>query len=73
MTVNLDSTDTTQTIVYMTALMDSTSTGGSPIVSYSLEWDNGSNGASLAVINGDTSNSIQLQYIASDLTAGLTY
>lgn len=66
-------TDTSKTTLSMTAFTDSTMTGGSPIVSYSLEWDNGQNGASWIVLNGDPDNNIQLLYTMNDLTPGSTY
>jgi len=73
MTVDLVNTNTYQTIVWMTVMSNFVETGGSPIVSYSLEWDNGSNGASWVVLNGVSSNNILLRYLMSDLTAGMTY
>jgi len=73
MTADLANTDTTQATVSMTALVDLVQTGGSPIVSYSLEWDQGTNGASFVALNGVDSNNIQLLYVAQDLTAGSTY
>jgi hypothetical protein len=73
MTVDLPSTNTYQTIVFMQPLVSASETGGSPIVSYSLEWDNGSNGAGYVVLNGVEENNIQLRYVMSDLTAGMTY
>ncbi len=73
MTVDLASTNTYQTIVFMTPMTDTVETGGSPIVSYSLEWDNGSNSASFVVLNGVTENNIMLRYVMNDLTAGMTY
>lgn len=57
----------------MTALTDPLLTGGSPIVSYNLEWDNGSNGASYVSLVGESENNIQLLYTKTDLTAGMTY
>ncbi len=73
MTVELVNTNTYQTIVWMTSMTDFIETGGSPVVSYSLEWDNGSNGASWFVLNGVAENNILLRYLMSDLTAGRTY
>lgn len=72
MTYDVAQTDTTKATVYMTALVAQADIGGSPILSYSLEWDNGSNGASfVSLIGGDGApNNIQLLYIATDLTAG---
>jgi hypothetical protein len=58
MTVDLPSTNTYQTIVFMQPLVSASETGGSPIVSYSLEWDNGSNGAGYVVLNGLEENNI---------------
>ena len=56
--VDLPNTNTYQTIVFMQPLTSASETGGSPIVSYSLEWENGSNGASYVAINGIDSNNI---------------
>ena len=57
----------------MTAMTDPTLTGGSPIISYSLEWDSGSNGAFFTSLIGETSNNILLTYTKTLLTAGANY
>ena len=58
MTADLAHTDTTKATVSMTSLTDPTLTGGSPIVSYSIEWDQGSSGSSFVALNGIQSNNI---------------
>jgi hypothetical protein len=73
MTYNQALTDMTQTQVSMTPLTSSAATGGSPIISYSLEWDNGFGGTSFVALAGATTNNIQLTFTISDLTAGSSY
>lgn len=57
----------------MTTLSDSVKTGGSPVISYSLEWDNGSGQTYFLSLMGEATNNIQLIYTATDLTAGDSY
>jgi hypothetical protein len=47
--------------------------GGSPIISYSLEWDAGSGGVSFIPLTGLTSNNILLSYTQTGLSAGSAY
>jgi len=56
----------------MTEVTDSASTGGSPITSYSLEWDSGI-GNIFTAVNGYETNNIVLSYTFSSLTKGQTY
>jgi len=37
-------------------------TGGSPITSYSLEWDSGTSGSTYIVLIGDATNNIVLSF-----------
>lgn len=73
----LDATGTneTQITVQMTAIADTDSAknGGSPITSYSLEWDWGTSGAGYIAVTGYASDSLQLVYTATGLTAGAAY
>ena len=57
----------------MTAITLTEDTGGSAIVSYSLEWDGGSLGLSYEALVGYDSNNIQLTYIKDSLTNGIVY
>lgn len=67
-------TSESQIEVFWSALTG-TSTGGSSIDTYNLQWDAGSNGASWNDIHGQTgSESLALTYIqTSGITAGETY
>jgi hypothetical protein len=56
----------------MTAVTDHVLTGGSPITSYSLEWDIGTSTNFLPVL-GFESNNFELKHIFVDLTKGNTY
>jgi hypothetical protein len=58
--VNLDQTDEQQIALTMTEITSTEDTGGSAIVSYSLEWDEGSLGLSYEALVGYDSNNIQL-------------
>ena len=53
-------------------ILDS-ATGGSPITSYSLEWDEGNFGRVFTAVNGLLSNNIVLTYTFDNLTKGNTY
>jgi hypothetical protein len=70
-----DSTNETQITVEMTEVLDSdvVGSGGSPILSYSLEWDWGTSGAGYVAVTGYASDSLQLLYTATGLTAGEAY
>ena len=58
----------------MTALTTVEETGGSPIVSYGLEWDGGQEGSNtFETLVGDEINNIQLTYVKTDLTSGVVY
>lgn len=57
----------------MTSIIHPTYSGGSDITSYSLEWDQGTNGASYESIIGETSNNIQLSQTKTGLTKGTIY
>ena len=54
----------------MTSMSNLVKAGGSPIISYSLEWDSGTSGSSYSVLTGDVSNNIVLTYTQQFLTAG---
>lgn len=56
----------------MTALTG-INTGGSDIVSYSLEWDAGTSGATYSSLIGETSNNILMTHTQSSLTEGGSY
>jgi hypothetical protein len=56
----------------MTAVEAHEMTGGSPITSYSLEWDSG-NGNVFAPVLGFDENNIVLEYTFDSLTKGSTY
>jgi hypothetical protein len=73
--LNAAATDETQITVEMTQISDSdvAANGGSPILSYSLEWDWGTSGAGYVAVTGYVSNSLQLLYTATGLTAGKAY
>lgn len=57
----------------MTPMIAVINTGGSPIISYSLEWDQASNQLFFSPLFGVTDNNIQLLYTKNDLTAGIVY
>lgn len=59
----------------MTAIADgdAAANGGSPIVSYSLEWDSGSGGAGFTALVGEASPNVQLAQVATGLTTGASY
>ena len=76
--VDLGQTNESQITLRMTPLILLTQTGGSPIVSYSLEWDGGQNndGSGSLVYEsliGEASNNIQLVYTKDSLTSGIIY
>ena len=71
--VNFDQTDEQQIALMMTEITLTEDTGGSAIVSYSLEWDGGSLGLSYEALVGYDSNNIQLAYIKDSLTNGIVY
>jgi hypothetical protein len=48
-------------------------TGGSTILSYALEWDEGTGGSSFTPLIGDSSDNLVLIYTKSSLTAGTYY
>lgn len=50
-----------------------TETGGSPILSYALEWDSGTSGSTYTSLIGESTNNIVLTFTQSSLTAGVTY
>lgn len=56
----------------MTAMTNSADTGGSPITSYSLEWDQGT-GFAFTPVTGFDSNNILLTYSFESLTKGSVY
>ena len=58
--VNLDETNEFQISLEMTPFAFVTETGGSEIVSYSLEWDGGLDGTEFIPLTGHDSNNIQL-------------
>lgn len=72
MTVDYDNTDTTKITVVMTSVTG-TNTGGSDVISYNLEWDNGTYGVAFTSIIGYSSNNILLSQTITDLTAGAYY
>ena len=57
----------------MTAFSTVSDTGGSEIISYSLEWDGGQIGNSFQVLIGEEYNNIQLIYLKDSLTSGIAY
>jgi len=57
----------------MTQMVSPTETGGSPIISYSLEWDDASGQLFFTPLFGDVENNIQLLYTKTGLTAGVAY
>lgn len=70
--IDQPNTDTTKITLVMTAVTG-TNTGGSTIVSYSLEWDSGTSGATFTSLIGESSNNIQLTYSKTSLSAGQSY
>lgn len=68
--------DTAQTNEYQIGLslpeVTSLLTGGSPIISYNLQWDSGT-GTGFYSIYGETSNSLLRSYIETRVTGGSTY
>lgn len=57
----------------MTAMILSNQTGGSQIISYSLEWDEGSSGIYFVPIVGYLNNNTNLTYVFTQLTKGNSY
>jgi hypothetical protein len=49
------------------------SSGGSAILSYSLEWDWGSGAAGFVALIGESTDNLVTQYTATSLTAGTSY
>jgi hypothetical protein len=47
--------------------------GGSPIQSYSLEWDEGFSQGGFTAVTGAESNNLVLSHTRTGLTAGATY
>jgi len=68
-------TDETRATVEMPEIPagDATATGGSPILSYSLEWDSGSSGAGFSALVGLTGDNLNRVQMATGLTAGASY
>ena len=50
-------------MVLLTAMTNDLQTGGSPIISYSLEWDKGTSGNSYEPIVGYLDNNMNLTYV----------
>ena len=48
-------------------------TGGSEIISFSLEWDGGLQGNTFTSLVGESTNNIQVSYVKDQLTAGVVY
>jgi hypothetical protein len=71
--VDFTKTNENQITVIMSQIIDESATGGSPITSYSLEWDQGSDGRIFTAVNGLLSNNIVLTYTFENLTKGNTY
>ena len=57
----------------MSQITTESATGGSPITSYSLEWDEGNEGRVFTPVTGFLSNNIVLTYTFDNLTKGNTY
>ena len=71
--VDLSKTNENQIALEMTAMIAVSETGGSPIVSYSLEWDDASSQLFFTSLIGETVNNIQLLYTKTGLTPGVEY
>jgi hypothetical protein len=52
---------------------DSASNGGSPILSYSLEWDQGGGGLSFVALTGSDSDGLTVEQTITGLSAGASY
>lgn len=72
LSVDLASSSQTQISVVMSALAG-TDTGGSPILSYSLEYDAGTSGASFTILTGYSSFTTALTFTQTGLTSGSLY
>jgi hypothetical protein len=70
----IDSTisDENKIKVVLTAMTDEVEQGGSPITSYSIEWDLGTGFAFTPVVGHDTNN-VLLEYTFNSLTKGSVY
>jgi hypothetical protein len=68
-------TDEGQIRVTMAEIPDgaSAANGGSPILSYSLEWDAGFTGTGFTALTGSTSDSLERSHVATGLSAGAVY
>lgn len=62
MTIDQENTFEQQITVLMKEVTNSFKTGGSPITSYSLEWDSGTSGSTYTVLIGDATNNIVLSF-----------
>ena len=66
-------TNESQIRVNMTSMNLISETGGSPIISYSLEWDEGSSRNYFVPIIGYYDNNMQLYFDFTQLTKGVYY
>lgn len=71
--VNYDETNESQISLVMTAFASIAETGGSEIISYSLEWDGGNPGTQFDSFIGEDTNNIQLAFLKDSLTSGIGY
>jgi hypothetical protein len=59
--------------VYWSAIDSYEETGGSPIISYGLEWDNGTNELEWIQLQGYMSNSLITAFTEQSVTKGVIY
>ena len=71
--VHFENTNENQIALEMTAMLPAIDTGGSAIISYSLEWDGATSLASFSALVGELNNNIQLLYTKEGLTRGVVY
>jgi hypothetical protein len=71
--VDYDLTDESQIRVIMTEMILETETGGSPITSYSMDWDEGSSGNQYVPYVGYYDDNLNLSIDFTQLTKGNYY